>query len=70
MRLADRVAVVTGGTGGIGRSLAARLIEEGAAVVITGRDTRRGTRVAAEIGAHFLAQDATEEKRWAECWAT
>jgi 3(or 17)beta-hydroxysteroid dehydrogenase len=66
MRLTDRVAVVTGGTAGIGRSLAVRLIGEGAAVVITGRDARRGTRVAGEIGAHYLPQDVTEEKRWPE----
>jgi NAD(P)-dependent dehydrogenase (short-subunit alcohol dehydrogenase family) len=36
-RLAGRVAVVTGGTRGIGRAIAARLLEDGAEVLVTGR---------------------------------
>ncbi len=37
-RLDGRVAVVTGGAKGIGRAIAARLIQEGAKVVISGRE--------------------------------
>lgn len=36
-RFADRVAVITGGSRGIGFAIAQRLVDEGASVVITGR---------------------------------
>lgn len=43
-------ALVVGGTSGIGRALAERLVSEGMSVVITGRDAGRAQQVAAEIG--------------------
>jgi len=39
--LAERVAIVTGGTRGIGLAIATRLAEDGAAVVVSGRDAAR-----------------------------
>jgi 3(or 17)beta-hydroxysteroid dehydrogenase len=68
-RQAGRVAVVTGGTRGIGLAIARRLLAERAqAVVVTGRDAARGAEAAAELGgrAHFVPQDATSEKNWDE----
>ncbi len=51
----DTVAVVTGGTQGLGRAVAERLIAEGCTrVVISARDVAKGEAVAAEIGAHFV----------------
>jgi len=47
--LAGRVAIVTGGTRGIGRAVAARLAAAGARVVITGRDEGRARQAAREL---------------------
>lgn len=48
--LEDRVAVVTGGGRGLGRTIARRLLEAGLRVVVTGRDADVLERAAAEIG--------------------
>jgi 3-oxoacyl-[acyl-carrier protein] reductase len=60
--LAGRAALVTGGTRGIGRGIAAGLSAAGARVVITGRDAARGREAAAQVGApgsacHFVPAD-------------
>jgi len=49
--LKDKVAIVTGGTQGIGRATALRLAKEGARVVIAARGRERLDAVAAEIRA-------------------
>src|SRR3954451_18487939 len=56
MELARKVVVVTGGATGIGRALAIRFAQEGAAgVVIGGRDLVAAERVATEIGERAIA---------------
>jgi 3-oxoacyl-[acyl-carrier protein] reductase len=51
LELKDKVAIVTGGTQGIGRATAMRLAKEGARVVIAARGKERLDAVAAEIRA-------------------
>lgn len=59
-----KVAVVTGGASGIGKAVAARLVAEGARVVITDIDEAAGQAVAADLGCDFAAHDVTSEEEW------
>jgi len=62
MELNDRVAVITGGTGGIGQAMAKAFLAEGArTVVLADLDADRVAEVAAEIGCEGQACDVTDE---------
>jgi 3-oxoacyl-[acyl-carrier protein] reductase len=59
--LRERVCLVTGSTGGIGRETARLLCDEGARVVITGRNAERVEQTRAELGAELgVVSDLSE----------
>lgn len=60
-RLADRVAVVTGGGGGIGLASARRMRAEGATIVIGDIDPDAGAAAADEVSGLFVAVDVSDE---------
>ncbi|SFC57530.1 3-oxoacyl-[acyl-carrier protein] reductase [Alkalibacterium subtropicum] len=65
MKLKDKVAVVFGGTSGIGEATAKAYAEEGAKVVVSGRDAEDGDRIVKAIKdkgqeAIFVKADVTD----------
>jgi NAD(P)-dependent dehydrogenase (short-subunit alcohol dehydrogenase family) len=70
-RFANRVAIVTGATSGIGRETALCLAREGAQVIATGRNEALGAATVAAGAAEgltilFHAQDVSAEAAWIE----
>jgi 3-oxoacyl-[acyl-carrier protein] reductase len=61
MNLKNAIALVTGGSSGIGRSIAQTLVASGARVAITGRDQRRLSEAAKAIGALPIQADVSKE---------
>jgi 2-deoxy-D-gluconate 3-dehydrogenase len=61
--LTGKVAVVTGGNGGIGLGMAGGLAAAGAQVVLSGRNQAKGDKAAAGLGhgAVFIAADVTKK---------
>ena len=62
MNLTDKIALVTGGSVGIGRAVAESLIGAGARVAITGRDQTKLEHTAHAIGAHAVQADVSKEQ--------
>lgn len=61
MNLKNAVALITGGSSGIGRAIAQTLASSGARVAITGRDNERLAEAARELGAHPIHADVSIE---------
>jgi NAD(P)-dependent dehydrogenase (short-subunit alcohol dehydrogenase family) len=73
-RLADTNALITGSTSNIGRAVALRFAEEGAGVVVSGRNVARGEAVRDEIRAaggraEFVRADLDGSKATSEALA-
>jgi NAD(P)-dependent dehydrogenase (short-subunit alcohol dehydrogenase family) len=54
------VALITGGTGGFGRALAAKLKERDVVAVLADLDSERNRQVAADLGCPFVVLDVTD----------
>ncbi len=60
-RFAGRTAIVTGGASGLGRAVAARIVQEGGTVAIWDANAEALAASRAEIGAaHVAAIDVTD----------
>lgn len=62
-RLEGKVAIITGGTSGIGEATVRLFVAEGARVVVAGRSEEAGTAIVSELGesARFIRTDVTRE---------
>jgi NAD(P)-dependent dehydrogenase (short-subunit alcohol dehydrogenase family) len=59
-RLEGKAALITGATSGIGLAIAERFAEEGARLLLTGRNLESGGQLAKKLGADFIAGDVTK----------
>ena len=65
-RLKDKVALITGGSKGLGEANARLFQREGATVIITDIDEKNGKKLAKELGpsVQFYKQDVRDEDGW------
>ncbi|GAK47532.1 short-chain alcohol dehydrogenase [Secundilactobacillus oryzae JCM 18671] len=69
-RLDGKVAIITGGSLGIGAAIANKFVEEGAKVMITGRHVDALEAAAKQIGGddviRYFKQDVSDEQSWTD----
>lgn len=68
MKLQDKVAIITGGAGGLGAGLSRALAKEGAVVVVVGMNLERGEKVVSELQQYspqssFIQADVSEHEK-------
>jgi NAD(P)-dependent dehydrogenase (short-subunit alcohol dehydrogenase family) len=68
-KLTGKVAIITGGAGGIGRASAELFVREGASVMLVGRDEKKLAETARAIGGEkvaFCVADVADQKQTAQ----
>jgi NAD(P)-dependent dehydrogenase (short-subunit alcohol dehydrogenase family) len=63
VRIEGSAAIVVGGASGLGEATARRLHEQGAVVTIADLNADKGTALASELGAEFVACDVRDEEQ-------
>ena len=63
-RMQDKVALITGGAGGLGGATARLMAREGAKVVIADLADDAGKALASELGGDYQRLDVTSEDQW------
>lgn len=69
MRLTNKIALITGGSSGIGAAMCQRFAQEGATVIIADITQEQGTALAKSINqqgdkAFFIPLDVTQQSQW------
>lgn len=69
-QLSGKVALVTGGTSGIGEAAVQGLVNEGARVVFTGNNEEAASRISEATGAIFVKHQVQDQAGWEQVKST
>lgn len=62
--LTGKIALIAGGTGGIGEAIARKFVDHGAVVYLSGRNPEKTATAAQRIGARPITLDVTSQQAW------